>query len=89
MLKEKYYSYFENASKEDVDKAVNTFSKQIKDLLIRILGVNSKYSVLDNQERVISAIKEIKKRLYKQNLFVVFSDYDENLVIRVVNSLKE
>ena len=89
MLKEKYYSYFENASKEDVDKAVNTFSKQIKDLLIRILGVNSKYSVFDNQERVISAIKEIKKRLYKQNLFVVFSDYDENLVIRVVNSLKE
>ena len=89
MLKEKYYSYFENASKEDVDKAVNTFSKQIKDLLISILGVNSKYSVLDNQERVIPAIKKIKKRLYKQNLLVVFSDYDEDLVTRVVNSLKE
>lgn len=88
MLKNEFYLNFENASKEEVDNVIKSLGHIDSDLITYIWGVNSKKRSVSSKQ-ALNVIEKVKKKLYKKNLFKVFSKYDKAKVFDLVYDLDD
>lgn len=88
MLKSEFYLNFENASKEEVDNVIKSLGHVDSDLITYIWGVNSKKRSISSKQ-ALNVIEKVKKKLYKKNLFKVFSKYDKAKVFDLVYDLDD